>query len=172
MGIFSYFKKLFRLEAIKISYSITVEAHFRCYCSLLRAVVWKLKSTGFKNYNKMLAASRNQQKVWCLKPTFHSMSWLGYQWCSCPARSHNYETCQNSSMVSFLEIDPMISGSNPPSARLSLRVGRFAMSLGFKAYESRGWVASRGRTWTLLDKEISFQCPHVCLWHRGRIIYR
>ena len=30
--------------------------------------------------------------------------------------------CQDSSMVRFLRIDPMVSGSSPTSARLSLRV--------------------------------------------------
>ena len=34
--------------------------------------------------------------------------------------------------VRFLRIDPMVSGSNPNSAKLSLRVGRVASSLLFQ----------------------------------------
>ena len=36
---------------------------------------------------------------------------------------------QDSTMVRFLRIDPMVSGSSPPSAELSLRVRRVASSL-------------------------------------------
>ena len=50
--------------------------------------------------------------------------------------------CQDSSMVRFLRIDPMVSGSSPTSAKLSLRV-RGVVSV----------VTSRGRTRTLLDKQ-------------------
>ena len=61
-------------------------------------------------------------------------------------------------MVKFLPIDPIASGSNLPPAELSLGVRRFASSLLFQAYESRGLVTSRERTWTLLDKQKAFQC--------------
>ena len=37
--------------------------------------------------------------------------------------------CQDSSMVRFLRIDPMVSGSSPASAKLSLRVRKIASSL-------------------------------------------
>ena len=37
--------------------------------------------------------------------------------------------CPDSSMVRFLRIDPMVSGSSPTSAKLSLRVRRVASSL-------------------------------------------
>ena len=36
---------------------------------------------------------------------------------------------QDSSVVRFLRIDPMVNGSNPPSARISLSVRRVASSL-------------------------------------------
>ena len=39
--------------------------------------------------------------------------------------------CQDISVVRFLCIDPMVSGSNHPSAKLSLRVRRFAIPLLF-----------------------------------------
>ena len=41
--------------------------------------------------------------------------------------------CQDSSMVRFLRIDPMVSGSSPTSAKLSLRVKRVASPLYFQA---------------------------------------
>ena len=37
--------------------------------------------------------------------------------------------CQDSSVVRFLHTDPMVSGSSPTSAKLSLRVRRVASSL-------------------------------------------
>ena len=52
----------------------------------------------------------------------------------------------DSSVLRFLPIDPMVSGSNPSSAKLSLSVRRAASSLLFKAYESQDVVTSRGRT--------------------------
>ena len=55
------------------------------------------------------------------------------------------------SMLRFFYVDPMVSGSNPP--KLSFCVRRVASSLYFQAYESRGVVTSRGRAWTLLDKQ-------------------
>ena len=64
-------------------------------------------------------------------------------------------------MVRFLRIDPMVSGSSPTSAKLSLRVRRVASLCNSKAYESRGVVTSRGRTWTLLDKQKAYQCPNL-----------
>ena len=39
------------------------------------------------------------------------------------------KTDQDRSVVRFLRIDPMVSGSNPPSAKLSLRVRRVTSSL-------------------------------------------
>ena len=42
-------------------------------------------------------------------------------------------------MIRFLRIDPMVSGSNPPSAKLSLGMRRVANSLYFKAYELDIW---------------------------------
>ena len=56
-------------------------------------------------------------------------------------------------MVRFLGVDPMINGSNPSSAKLSLRVRRVVSSLYFQAYESQGVVTSRGRTCMELDKQ-------------------
>ena len=61
-------------------------------------------------------------------------------------------------VVRFLRIDPMVSGSNPPLAKLSPRVRRVTSSLYFQAYESRGVVTSRGRTRALLDKQKASQC--------------
>ena len=40
------------------------------------------------------------------------------------SRERIYARCQDSSMVRFLRIDPMVSGSGPTSAKLSLRVRR------------------------------------------------
>ena len=37
--------------------------------------------------------------------------------------------CQDSTIVRFLRIDPMVTGSSPTSAKLSLRVRRVASSL-------------------------------------------
>ena len=39
------------------------------------------------------------------------------------------KVCQDNSVVRFVLIDPMVSGSNPLSAKLSLRVRRAASSL-------------------------------------------
>ena len=41
-------------------------------------------------------------------------------------RCYIYIRCQDSSMVRFLLIDPMVSGSSPTSAKHSLRVRRVA----------------------------------------------
>ena len=37
--------------------------------------------------------------------------------------------CQDSSVMRFLRIDPVVSGSSPTSAKLSLRARRVASSL-------------------------------------------
>ena len=41
----------------------------------------------------------------------------------------NLSMCQDGLMVGFFRIDPMVSGSSPTSAKLSLRVRRVASSL-------------------------------------------
>ena len=66
-------------------------------------------------------------------------------------------------MVRFLRIVPIVSGSSPISAKLSLRVRRVATSLLFQASESRGVITSRERTWTLLDKHNVSQRPNFYL---------
>ena len=43
--------------------------------------------------------------------------------------------------------DPVVSGSNPSLAKLSLRVRRAVSSLHFQALGPGGVVTSRGRTW-------------------------
>lgn len=43
-----------------------------------------------------------------------------------------YFRCEDRSMIRFLCIDPMASGSNPPSAKLYRRVRRVANSLYFQ----------------------------------------
>ena len=52
---------------------------------------------------------------------------------SCSFISRGAVRCQDSSVERFLRIDPMISGSSPTSAKLSLRVRRVASSLQFQA---------------------------------------
>ena len=44
----------------------------------------------------------------------------------------NIVRCQDSSMVKFLRIGPMVSCSSPTAAKLSLRVRRVASSLSFQ----------------------------------------
>ena len=56
-------------------------------------------------------------------------------------------------VVRFLCVGPLISGSNPPSAQILLKVKRVASSPYFQAYESLVVVTSRGRTWTLLAEQ-------------------
>ena len=46
---------------------------------------------------------------------------------------HRKKGCQDSSMTRLLRVDPMVSGSSPTSAKLSLRVRRVASSLKFQA---------------------------------------
>ena len=48
-------------------------------------------------------------------------------------RSLSDPWCQDSSVVRFLRLDPIVSGWNPPSAEPSIRVGRFVCSLQFLA---------------------------------------
>ena len=66
------------------------------------------------------------------------------------------KTDQDRSVVRFLRIDPMVSGSNPPSAKLSLRVRRV-----IRRINKRGVVTSRQRTWTLLDKQKASHCVQI-----------
>ena len=78
---------------------------------------------------------------------------------------HTFEDCW---VVRFVLIGRMISGSNLPSAKLSLRMRRFNSSSLFQACEWRGMVILRWRTWTLIDEQKSFQCLDAYLWMLGR----
>ena len=44
-------------------------------------------------------------------------------------REKKSTVCQDSSVERFLRIDPMVSGSSPPSAKLSLRMRTVVSSL-------------------------------------------
>ena len=70
------------------------------------------------------------------------------------------------SELRFLRTDPMVSGSNPASAKLSLGVRRVTSSMKFQAYESRGGVTSKGRSWNLLDKQRASQWP-LTMYKKG-----
>ena len=49
-------------------------------------------------------------------------------------------------MVRFLSIHAMVTGSNPTSTKVSLRVERVASTLSFQRSQAEGVVTSRGRT--------------------------
>ena len=66
--------------------------------------------------------------------------------------------CQNSSTVRFLRIDPMVSGSNPLSAKLSINMRGLARSLLIQAQSSRGVVTSRERILILFDMQTASKC--------------
>ena len=54
-----------------------------------------------------------------------------------------------------LVFDHGVSDPNP------LRMRGVSSRLQFQALESRGVVTSRGRTWTLLDKQRALPCPKI-----------
>ena len=64
-------------------------------------------------------------------------------------------------IAQLLDSGPFGRGSNPYSAKLSLRVRRVAISVESHAYESQCMLTLRGRTLALLSKQKASQCPRL-----------